>query len=85
MLLVFISDCVTRGCSSPSWPHSCFSRALFSNRRPSDGELLFVQGDMFRVVDTLPAGVRGAWKAFKLDQFGKETEHGLIPTEQRWA
>ena len=45
---------------------------------------MFINGDMFHVVDTLPEGVRTAWRAFKVDQYGKETEYGLIPTEQRY-
>ena len=59
-------------------------RALFTNRRPREGELVFARGDMFHVVDTLPGGgVKGVWRACKVDQFGNETEHGLIPIDQQ--
>ena len=60
-------------------------RALYAHRRKvrgtARGELLFEKGAVFRVLDTLPLGHLGMWRAERIGQRGETVEVGLIPTQ----
>jgi len=69
---------------------SLFVRALFSVEAAKKGELNVDEGDVFDVVDTLPEGSPGYWRARKVDSAtGRRTSEmghgplGLIPSRAK--
>ena len=85
-----VTSCSTRLFPSPPpsllpLPPLTMCRALFTHKHSrSNNELQFLRGDVFRVCDTLPQGMKNYWKVLRIDYFGSEINSGYIPIEQRY-
>lgn len=57
---------------------------MFSHKKVITGmpkELTFNTGTIFKVIDTLPAGMGKFWRVKRVDAYGNDKEEGFVPIE----
>ena len=57
---------------------------MFAHKKVITGmpkELTFNAGTIFKVIDTLPAGMGKFWRVIHIDAYGNDKEEGFVPIE----